>query len=116
MRFFIVKNEQACKGCNSTMMPGEEAVVILIYDNIPLTFHVGCFLEWNSTMFTHRLEEWRLNYSGNRRKVKPKMGRPRKYTNPILAHLLRTSIRYHLKGGNTITAEKLQERLSELRI
>ena len=115
MRFFIVRNEQNCRGCGSTMMPGEEAVVILVYDNVPLTFHIGCFPEWSNTMFNHRLEEWRQNYAGNHRKVKPKMGRPRKYVNPILANKLRTMANYYTKHGQPGMVNEILEKLSKLR-
>jgi len=114
MRFFRVKHEQNCKGCGSTMMPGEEAVVILVYNNVPLTFHVGCFLEWNNRMFIHRLEQWRTENPSSR-KVKPKMGRPRKYTNPILANKLRTMANYYVKHGQPGVVVGLLQKLSELR-
>ena len=120
MRFFIVRHEQTCQACGSTMMPGEEGVVIIIKVgegrmSIPHTFHAECFPQWNKAMYAYRLEQWRQSRDGNHRKVKPKMGRPRKYVNPILANNLSTKIRYHLCRGNIATAERLQVELSDLR-
>jgi len=115
MRFFIVKHEQVCRACGSIMMPGEEAVALLVYNNIPLTFHIECFSEWNKTMFNHRLEYWRQSRGGNDRKVKPKMGRPRKYIDPIKAGRLRSLKLYYLKRGNNNKVSELQVMLSDLR-
>lgn len=113
MRFFRVKHEQTCRGCGSTMLPDDEAIVLRIC-GIPYTFHVGCFLEWNRTTFTHRLEQWRATQTGNH-KVKPKRGRPRKYTNPIEASRLRVLKHYYIKKGNLEKIGELEHKLGELR-
>ena len=113
MRFFRVKHEQVCRGCGSMMIPGEEAVVILIYDNVPFTFHAGCFLPWNSEMFNHRLEEWRLSNTSTRKRKIKKIGRPRKYANPTKAHRLCSLLHYYKKVGNEAKVRELRNNLEE---
>ena len=114
MRFCRIKKEQPCKGCSSTMMPGEEAVVIRIYDGIPLCFHIACFLPWNDDKFHSRYWEWKSSRTDNK-KPKPKMGRPRKYVNPIEAARLRAHITYYKGIGSEEKVQRLQEELAKLR-
>ena len=127
MRFFYVKNEQTCKGCGSTLLYGDEAVVILLKYvrdgdgtyKVPITFHVGCYLEWDSQMFMRRLERWRQESTQRpprRRKLKPKIGRPRKYKNILGASKVSGLLRYYKRIGNEDKIQELSEKLEELKL
>jgi len=122
MRFFYVKNEQICQGCKSTLNHNDEAVVILITINgakVPFVFHVECYLAWDSQMFMRRLEGWRQGSTrrpARRRKPKPKVGRPRKYTDTILAANIRSCIHFYRNVGNICKVEELQAKLEGLKV
>lgn len=122
MRFFHVKKEQKCQGCPSTLLYNDEAVVILINIGevkIPYVFHVGCFLEWSNQMFIHRLESWRQGTTKRperKRKPKPKIGRPRKYSDPIKAGRLRSLAYYYQQIDQMDKVREMLERLDRLRI
>ena len=113
MRFFIVKHEQICKGCKSEMVKNEEAVAIRI-NGFPLTFHIECFLEWNSETFMYRLKEWRQRQTKSY-VVKKKRGRKRVYKNSTKANRIRCMYNYYIKKGITDKADKLYEELTALR-
>lgn len=122
MRFFYVKKEQICQGCKSTLNHNDEAVVILININgakVPFVFHVECYLTWDTRMFTHRLETWRQGSTrrpARRRKAKPKVGRPRKYSNQTMAIQLKALIHYHRKEGNEEQVKELESKLEEIKL
>lgn len=121
MRFFFIKNEQICKGCGDPLCYNDEAVVILINIHgikIPFVFHVECYQEWDSRMYVSRLKAWRQGSTrrpARRRKPKPKVGRPRKYRDPMLAAQLRSRIYFHRSRGNESLVVELKAKLEELK-
>lgn len=125
MRFLFIKNEQLCRHCGSVLFYGEEAVVIRIRHSngavIPLFFHTDkCYELWNSETFTSRLLRWRLTATERpeqkRKKKKTKLGRPKKYTNGVLARRLIALLWYHKKAGNIDRVGEIEIRIKELEI
>jgi len=78
----VTNNKQVAQRI-TTERQGEEVVVIRLTIapgvKIPVFFHTHCFPEWNNEMYNYRLTKWRASQTEN--KVKPKLGRPRKYNN-----------------------------------
>ena len=125
MRFLYIKNEQICFQCGATLIYNDEAVVVRVEHSngytIPQFFHPECFMEWSSSSFMNRLTSWKMSAEERPpRKRKPRakiiMGRPKKYSKPIIAGRLRASISYHRKAGNEDRVRELEEELKLLTI
>ena len=115
MKFCYLKKDQDCKGCGSLILKGEEAVIIRYSVQngmvLPFAFHTQCFMGWSNQVFMYRLEKWR---SGTvPKKVKKRMGRPRKYKNRLKADRIRGLLYYYKKVGDTEKVKELEEQLNK---
>lgn len=122
MNFVQVKNERDCYRCGSPINYGEEAVVIRIKHTyldghiIPQFFHPQCYLDWNNEVFMYRLRNWRASViprPERKRKLKSRLGRPKKYKNPTLARRIKASLWHYKKVGNQDKVQELEEQLNK---
>lgn len=117
MKFCHSKEERECKGCTASILEGEEIVVIRLTVRpgmkVPVFFHTYCFQEWSNEMYNYRLSKWKATQTEN--KVKPKLGRPRKYKNYLKSGRLQSLIYYYAKKDNVEKVSELVGKLRELR-
>jgi hypothetical protein len=110
MKFGISKRMMGCGHCDGVIMRGEHFVASFFkYKKkypVSLTFHVGCYLEWYGQQFDLRYKQWWESIE-----PRPKMGRPKKYTDSKGVNRLKCLIRYHRSKGNEARVAELKAQL-----
>lgn len=121
MRFFYAKKEQICQGCKQLIFYNDECVAIRWQPRgfpkaIPLVFHVSCYIDWETEKYNTKWKNWQIEtpIRPERKRIKKRIGRPMKYTNPTQARRLKASIHYHRKQGNMAEVKKLEGMLEKL--
>ncbi len=125
MRFLYIKNEQVCSysGCGCIIAHGEEAVLIRMvlpggYYKLCFFHTDRCFQDWSNQSFNERLVKWRQSATirpKKKYKKKAKIGRPIKYSKPVIARRLKALLWYHSKTGDGDRVLELETQIEALK-